>query len=532
MVTNKYVEYNMINNIPILYPTDLDTSLNYNIFYAPRYTIADADRLLHCFDKDKSTIYIQNTVFRYIRVPLNKSFTTLDGVRALYYYVMVDNTIDLDGFDFKNTSTVLKWLRGRSNNHYVLVTTPVLQYKHMYYNVSNDNNFNIIQHTANDLMDDRRVLTKLIKDNCYTICDNYNIVISLYQKMIIDQTVFISMIKFLNQLKNFYYTSSVWMYLINNHRILSACDFPILHMSLTPHLLTDDTDSSTIINVIEPKLYYFRCHNAYMQTSHKNNILFTTFISASYPNTDLNFLKSILGDNLADMLWFSYTNIPKQYWIFSKESIFVNDLYGLFAAFVHKNDMWQYWCKNKTLLLTKLENNHSNTKCVLFDVLCPLFRLYNVGYEGITIKRKRVRRIWNDVLIQNVYDTRSESKTIIRDILQCFAVLNKNVCVPYSFLLDIYQKFNINFGEQILIKNMYFNRFIYKQSTMYTMLNCRTVKDSFYYFHRNVLKKRSIYILMCIYKRFGLSVTSGPNSLLQTGHILIDYLRDNVKYLC
>jgi len=512
----KYVEYNMINNIPILYPHKPN-----NVLYAPRYTIADADKILHCFDKGKNTINIHHTLFKYIRVSLGKSFKTLDGVKALYYYVMVDNTIDFDGFDFTNSSAVLRWLRNNQNNHYVLVTTPVLQHKHTYYNVANDNDFKIIEHTANDLINDEKIFIKLLKNNCYTICDNYNIVISLYQKLHIDKSTFISIIKLLNHLKHFYYTPTVWMYLINNHRMLSACDIPMLHISLTPHLITND---DTIVNTIEPNLRYLGYQNAYMQTCYKMNILFSTLISSSYPNTNLKFLKTILGENLCDVLWVSYTNLPKDYWVFAKESIFVNDLYGLFAAFVHKDDMWQYWCENKVLLLSNLKNKYKDSKHFLFDVLCPLFRLYNVGYEGITIKRNRVHSMWNDVLNQQ------DIHTVITDVFQCLAPFGN--FVPYVFLLDVHQRFSINFGQEMLIQYIYSNKIIYRLSTIYHMLNSRRVHDSFYYFHKNIIIKRGIYILMCLYKKFGLLSTSVTNPQLEAGRILINYFQDNMNYLC
>lgn len=494
-MTTKYVEYNMINNVPILLPSGAQ-----NVLYAPRYTIADADKLLHCFDKNKQVISIFNTPFRYIRVPLDKGFTTLPGVKALYYYVMVDNTIEYDGLDFRDKSTVLKWLRDKQNNHFVLVTTPVLQYKHMFYNVANDNDFKIIRHTANELMDDKRVLQRLLKNSCYTICDNYNIVISLWQNRHIDKSTFTTMIKLLNHLKNFYYTPSIWMYLINNHRILSACDNPLLYLSLTPYLIANDPD---VLQVIQPG---FNDNTAYMQTTYKQKILFTTFISSSYPNTNVKYLKAVSGESLC----FDYTILPEHYWQFSKESTFVNDFYGFFAAIVHNNDMWRYWCNNKAQLLSKLSTKH-------YDVLCALFRLYTVGYEGINVKKKRVHSIWMDIL----------SNSGATDIFQYLAYMPVNV--PYIFLLDVYRNYNIDFGREIFIYYLdpYTDKLVYRLSTIYCML-----KDNFHHFHKNVLKKRSICILMCIYKRFGLFSTSDVNPMSEVGNILMHYYQDHINYLC
>ena len=66
---NKYTEYNLINNIPILYPSSslADKKLKYN--FCPRYDIANEDILLRCFDKNKKLLNSRNgTIYQYIKI--------------------------------------------------------------------------------------------------------------------------------------------------------------------------------------------------------------------------------------------------------------------------------------------------------------------------------------------------------------------------------------------------------------------------------------------------------------------------------
>ena len=500
MISNKYLEYNLINSIPIFYPNH---NPHVNINYAPRYIIADADRLLHCFDTGKNLVTIQNTNFRFIRICLDISFKTLNNeIKALYYYIMVDNTIDFDSLDYKNYNKVLRWLRS-IDNHYVIVTTPILYYKHTYYSIANDNQINIIEHTANELMDDAKMLMKLIRNNCYTICDTLNIIIALFQKHCINKKQFITFVKLYNQTKNLCYTSAVWLYLINHHRSFCAYDFPLLCLSTTPYLI----DDSILI-------HYQINHNLYLQTCQNDNILFTTHMSLSYPHTNVNYLKLILG-NICDNLWFNTANLS----LSSKDSLIVNDFFGLFAVFAYKKCMWQFWCKNKDNLLSKLFKSCDENKCLLFDTLCPLFRLYIYGYEGINIRRSRIRHIWLDLLY---------FVPTMKDILIQFIVLNK-MDVPYAFLMDVFRQNTVNFtAENIII----FPNGIAKKQSIYKLLDSRTSLDTFYYFHKNVLKKRMIIALMCIYKKFGLFNNQQVTlESYQQGVIILNFMQNNRHYL-
>lgn len=495
-----YVEYNLINNIPILYP---DISNNFK--YAPRYTIATADKLLHCFDAGKKEIVIKNVKFRYVRVQCNKSFKTLD-VNALYYYVLVDNSIDWDGFDISDPEKIMRWLKCTSN-HYILITTPVLQQRNRFYSVANDNHISIVNHKSNELMDDSMMILKLIDANCYTICDNFNIAISLYQERVIYRNTFIRMVKLLNNLKNFYYTSGIWMYLMNHHRILSACDFPIIYLGNA-----DDE----ILQLFDTFMY--ENNQIYLQTCYQDNILFTSFASASYPNCSVKYLQRLLGQNIAKYLLSNRSNTITDS---QGDDQITHDFYGLFAVIASQDDMWDYWLKNRGEFNSKMVTS-------ILDVLCALFKLYTCGFEGVQIKKRRIRQIWNDILL-NTLD--------VDFIKHLVAISDWNV--PYVFLTDVYysKKLNIDWGQLSLI---YDNNQLLRHTSLYSILHCRVVKDSIYYFHRNMQHKRLVHTLMCIYRKFGLyakrSEETGDgeaynrNKYLQ-GCLIIDYLRNNMHYL-
>jgi hypothetical protein len=509
IISDKYIEYNLINNIPILYPHN-----NKSIFYCPRYTIADANKLLHCFDKGKS--YIKSLDLHYIKITLNKEFKTLDNVKALYYYVVVDNKDDFN-LDFSNTENISKWLKNNVNNHYVIISTPVLQYENEYYNVANDNAMNIVKHIPNEVDNDEIMISKLLDQNCFTICDNYNIIISLYHKHIINKSKFINLTLLLNQLKHFYYTPQFWLKTIHHHRILNACDIPAFYLSLKSSVI--DSDIMNLYNI-----HMYINNNIYMQTLHKQDILFTSFISLSYPHTSVEFLQAVFGENkIIDKLWFNSVNLPKTYSVFSQNSIFVNDFFGLFATFSYKNDMWSFWCENKTELVTKLMNIYQDKVCSLFEVLYALFQLYDRGYEGIRVKKKRLRQIWIDFI-----SITGKEKNIITDTLQhCLAV--GQLKLPYPFLLDAYHYNDLNLVEKRIFVSEKNNSYVHNFMNLYTLLKTNT---NTIHFCKNIIEKRMLYILLCIYRRFNMfssSLSTGSQHIV--GDVLIEYLRDNILFL-
>jgi len=509
IIADKYVEYNLINNIPILYPHN-----NRNIFYCPRYTIADADKLLHCFDKDKT--HIKTLDLYYIKINLDIQFKTLDNVKALYYYVIVDNKDDFM-LDFTNTDNISKWLKNNVNNHYIIITTPVLQYENECYNVANDNAMNIIKHTSDEVHNDALLISKLIDKNCFTICDNYNIIISFYHKNIIKKSYFIELTLLLNQLKHFYYTPQFWLKTIHHHMILNACDIPAFYLSLKSSLI--DRNIMNLYNI-----HMYSNNNIYMQTLHKKDILFTSFTSLSYPNTSVEFLQAVYGENkVTDKIWFNSINIPKTYPVFTQNSIFVNDFFGLFATFSYKNDMWIFWCNNKTELVTKLMTIYQDKICLLLDVLCALFQLYTKGFEGIRVQKKRLRQIWIDFI-----SIAGKDRNIITDTLHyCLAV--NQLKIPYPFLLDLYYHNDLNLVEKRIFVSKIDNRYVHNFINLYTVL--KTNHNSIH-FCRNIIEKRILYILLCIYRRFHMFSTSqSMNSEHIVGSLLVEYLQDNILFL-
>jgi hypothetical protein len=237
-------------------------------------------------------------------------------------------------------------------------------------------------------------------------------------------------------------------------------------------------------------------------------------MSLSYPYTNVNYLKLILG-NICDNLWFNTANLS----LSSKDSLIVNDFFALFAAFAYKKCMWQFWCKNKDILLSKLFKSCDEKQCLLFDTLCPLFRLYIYGYEGIKIRRSRIRQIWLDLL---------NFVPLMKDILIQFIVLN-NIDIPYIFLMDVFRQNTVNFTIENIIT---FPNGVVKRHSIYQLLDSRKSLDTIYYFHKNVLKKRIIIALMCIYKKFGL-FTNQQVSLesYQQGIIILNFVQNNRHYL-
>jgi hypothetical protein len=512
----KNVEYNLINHIPILYPQSHQDRMN--IIYYPRYTIANADRLLHCFDDTKFNIIIDDYRFKFVKVHINKTFKTLNNhVKAMYFYLIVDDEQSFD-VDFENYNSTLEWLQNDVNNHYVMVTTPILKYKDIYYSISNNNNISIIEHTNECLQDDQKMIQCLIKENCYTLCDNYNIIISLYHKHILNRRLFIDLTKRLNQIKNFCYTPSKWLHFMNHHRILTACDFPILYLCMKPDMI--DEDISTLYD-----MFMYKRQNIYLQTCYLKQILFTTFISSSYPSVTVKQIQMILGNNISEQLWFNTVNLPMQFSIYSEDSIYVNDFYGLFAAFTFKRCMWNYWSNNKHTLINKLMVLYSDKQCILFDILCALFRLYNYGYEDINISKKKVHIMWMDIL--SIADNKQE---IIPCMLEHFIILNKNINIPYIFLMDVFNMYEIDLYTKKLFMHCCQGRLIYNHTNLYNIMQTLNDKDSFFYFHHNVIKYRMYYILMCIYAKFNLfSHSSGAHNIV--GNIIISYLQLNKKYL-
>ena len=516
----KYIEYNLINNIPIIYPNH--NPIKYTL--CPRYAIADSDKILKCFHAPASEIMIQNVKFKYIKIDINKKFRTMNNeIEALYCYVIMDYATNYD-IDYSNFNKLNLWLNNDVNNHYMMVTTPVLRYKDIFYNIANDNSMSVINHNTVDepvVMDEHDLIRRLIVTNCFTICDNFNIIIALYHEKYISKTDFVTATVLLEQHKYFYYTPSIWMQYMNNHRIPNACDVPILHLSLKPHMI-----DRKIIELYD----WIVCNNysIYMTTVYKYNTLFTTIISCSYPHLNTNMLRIILGHNIQDKLWISHKNDTRDFELFDDYTVLCPDFYGLFASFCYINSMWKLWSGHKKCLLQKLlQNYHQNVFCLLSDVLVPLFRLYTIGYEDIKIKRQRVHKLWTDII--QIIDM---DRSVLSVFLEYYITSDNAVHIPYVFLLDIYNEYHIDLMKH---KKMYVhiaNKYVCQYTSLYNVLQYHTCKDNLYYFHKNVIKKRMMVILLCIYKKFDMFGNSPYNKdMYCVGCLLLSYLQNNMYYL-
>lgn len=495
--------------------------VKYNL--CPRYTIADADKLLVCFgNKGVSELMMENWKFQYIKIDLNKKFKSVGNeIEALYCYIVMDFTSNYKNHpnhpNHQTFEDIITWLKNDVNNHYTLVTTPILKHKDIYYSIANDNNLSVVEH--NDIEDDKIVIQTLINNNCFTICDNYNIVISLYQKKYISKKEFIKITKLLEQLKHFYYTPPIWLHYMNKHRILNACDFPILYLTQMPHMI----DASIM------ELYdWVVCghYHVYMQTYYRQDIIFTTCISHSYPYLNLGFLELILGKNVKDKLLINYTDIVDD----SDNVLISPDLFGLLASFAYNNSMWKLWQIHNYHILTNLLTNiyHKNAFHFLTEMLVPLFKIYTDGFELINIKKNRIHQIWKDVLnVANSMNSKS-----IGAFLECYIISNRIIKIPYIFLLDVFTKYDIDLLKYKQIHININGKNICKYDCLYRILHDNNNHDSLFYFYRNVIKKRMIYILMCIYKKFKMYSKINTNKYdYITGCILVGFLRENKNYL-
>jgi hypothetical protein len=509
---DKYIEYNLINNIPILYP---DKRIKYK--FSPRYAIAKPEYMIKCFtDNAKiNTIDIMNVKLNYIKIEQNLNFKTLNNeIKSLYFYIIIEQNTFIN-VDYTDYNSLIKWLKTNINNHYILITTPVLQYKNIYYNIANDNNMSIYIHNINDLSNDCYMIDKLINNNCFTICDNFNIIISLYSLNIINRKKFIESINIINTLKNFCYTSRLWIDLMQQHRILNSCDFPII-------FLMQHCNSKIDKEIFELFEWYIfdRDHNIYMQTYYEKEILFTTLLSSCYPNINMNILKLILGKNIINNLWINKKKLLGNYYEdLSVSSIFYNDYYSIFANIVHVKNMWNFWCENKINIINNLISTHDNKDLLYFlysNILIALFNLYNNGYDGIKIKRNRISMIWNDIIDINPQNL----KITISDLIQ----LHKNIKIPYKFLIDIYYKCNLNLKtEYIYILNIN-NIYTYQYNSLYNIF-----KQEIPYYFNNHIHKRIIYILIYIYKKFKMFKNDLYTNQHIIGELLINHLKINIE---
>lgn len=515
-MTTKCIEYNLINNIPIIYPNI--TKLKFN--FCPRYPIADADKILHCFDTNTADVFINNYKFKFIKIPINKSINS--EIEALHYYIIIDDNTNYK-VNIQCPLEIYEWIEQSEDHHYVIVTTPVLRYDDILYNIANDNNISPIIHSEKEMLSDKLIVTKLIDKNCFTLCDNFNITTALYHKNLLDKSDYLNITYYLHKMKFSYYTSSKWLHIIHHHRLLNACDLPTMMLFTKPHLIDDD-----IYQLYENTI--FDDDYIFLQTEHKKDILFTTMISSSYPYTNVKMMNYIFGKKWYENIWTNKRCLLKYYPEFN-DCLFINDTVGLFASFVHVKDMWNYWCDNKEQLIFHINHSLKGSKNILIQYFFSLFRLYNIGFEGITIKKSRIRDIWKDLLRY------LNNKDLITYIFDTVIIINNNIndaiVAPYLFLVDVHQIYDLDYmsNRQMFISKS--NEYIYKNTNLYTIISNNDIQNNISYFHKNILKKRMITVIMTIYKKFNMfsnSTTTNQREYL-IGSILINYLSHNKNFL-
>lgn len=509
-MTESYIEYNLINNIPILYPL----SNKVNFLYCPRYTIANSEHILKCSEA-QNNIMIYNNRYKYIKIDIQQTFRTLDNnVMSVFCFVVIDSSIEYN-IDFSCTSNVFEWILNQEN-HYILVTTPVLKYKNVYYNVANDNKMSIIRHTLSEIQDDIKLVNKLVKTNCYTICDNNNILISLYHNKYLTKKEFVEIFLQYKQRNIFYFTQSKWFELINQHRILNACDFPIVSLFAKPNLI-----DKNIYDLFDNTL--FPNNNVYVQSFFKDNILFSTPISNLHPYINSNVLNIIMKNNIENNFFISNHYGLGKY--FDDPNVHIKfDFYGIFSSIVSCKSIWLLWKSNDQKILKSISDIYCDGEnSIIFDLLCPIFYIYNKGVEGKTVKRSRVRYLWKKLIqyFDKEYDVVFEHLIAVSD----------KINIPYMFLCDMFflRKIDFKCKYRIISQN---DHILYHKTTLYDILQSHKHRNNVYYFHKNVLKKRILDIFVLLYKRFGLFENDiSSNYYHVVGEIIISYLENNKDYL-
>jgi hypothetical protein len=529
---SRCIEYNLINSVPILYPYKNDMKFT----YYPRYMIADADRLLNCFDSSRlckasgtferngnyGNIVYEGYNFKYLKIEMKRSFETLNNeIKTLCYYIIFDSDFNIDINELRRLGDndaickIKNWIDNSKNHHYVMITTPLLQYKDTYYSIANDENISIIIH---DSLDDAHVVDSLIKTNCFTLSDNLNIITGLYEKRILNEISFLTLIDYLKIQKYSFYTDHIWFFIMNRHRILNVCDNPIMFLYSNPNLLKESV-CMAFAQYLIPE------NHIYLQSIYRKEIMFTSILSACYPKLSVPFLRNIYGNKINDKIWTNTENVLTIFYAFDTDCFFQNDFYGIFASFIKTKSMWSYWQKNKSELMKSLVSCYDDNRSkMLIDTLCPIFRLYEIGFEGVKIKKRRIRELWNDIL-----EYCQEDEKNILDIIYNFIWFNEKLPIPYLFLCDVHAKYNMDYYTKSRMLMNVSTNYVYKNIRLYDLM--RNQRGNVYHFQKNVVNKKMIYVIMCLYKKFNMFRNSEQSNDYLKGSLIIDYLRSNMKYL-
>lgn len=485
-----YIEYNSINTIPIKYPIDRVLRLP---FY-PRYKIIDSEKLLKCFQKTNTFIKIYDNIFRYIRVDLKHFFKTVN-IEALFYYILVEKTFDYDleiNNDFLNKLFV--------NNNYILITTPVLRYGNIYYNITNNNDLQFLYHTNDMILNDAQFIYYLVEYNCYSVADNMNILISLFHKNYISKHIFMYFTSFINDKKHEQFTKPVWLQLLNSNKIKdSACDFYIIYLIQNMEYI--DNDIFKIYDKIFKNTYNIPLYI-------RDDLFFITYCSCIYPKVNKYALYNVYGNCMNDIYMTMWGRKIKHI----KRNC-IPDFYGYFAAMCYQDDLYNHWMlKNKIVLGLCKDYFNGDTTLLIFHIFESLFRLYLYGFEDINIDKTRIQNIWCTII--KTYDTSS-----------VFNIFYSKISIaPYKFLSDSYRYNTLDFSKKQLILTERDGEFVYKYYNYFNYFkesNNQLIKI----FYDKVFITKIIYTLLSLKN----SKYCYDNDIIF--EIFLDYIKNNLHNL-
>lgn len=493
-----YYEYNLINNIPLLKPTQ-----NKSFYFCSRNDIVTPDIVKNIFLK-KENIKILDKTLKYIKVNINKNY---NDIISLYCYIICeeDSIYENIKIDEISIDDLLK-----NNTFYYMITYPILKFKNYIYTIKD---INTILYINNN--NDNDIIKLLIDNNCYTICDNMILIITLYKLLLINKDKFCYLTKKIK--KHNIYTNDIWIYFLNKkYDTISLCDFPYLYLLKTPYLIDDDIHKIySSLNII----------NLYLQISYKKSILFTSSLSYSYPNTNINFIKYNIPLIEYD-IWKNNLNYSSEY-INDETSLFIPDFYGLYISIITVPSLWKYWVINKRIIIKTILNNLKNNGLIMFsDSLITLFYIYKYGYDNKKIKKNRVRYIWLNLM--NILD---KNKNILIKVFEIY-LFNNNyfINIPYNFLLDVFDNYNnINiFKYKPYVISSINNLLIYKNISIYNEFSKKN--NILYQFHVNYINKNLLYKILYIYNKFGMfknKKNDGSRDYI-IGDCIINYIQYNL----
>lgn len=497
MNNNKYYEYNLINNIPILFPFK-----KINFKYCPRYTIATSEKLFQCFENTfTNNVSIYNNNFKYLKINSHQTFKTMNNhIISLHYYIIVQQNFDFN-INFKSYKDIIKWIDDTLQNQFVIVTTPILRYNNIYYSIANDNYLSVVIHNKDILNDDDTMINSLLYNNCYTLCDFNNIIISLFHLNHISYREFISIIESLKTKLFEKYTNPMWMKLIKLHKIYNACDFPLIFMLSQSYKLQNNLYQNLTNKILKEIISIKHTFN--------NNIFYTTFISTIYPNIN----KDIIEIEFSQKLSFKNSHVYEDY-------------YGFFASILNSKSCYKYFIKNHNKFIKNIINNNDNDKrnIIFIDIFYSLIHIFENGYENLKLKKSHVRYIWKCFLIYC-------NDNIAQTLLDYFISIHYKFNVPYVFLIDIHNIKTISYSnvQNRLIR--YNNEFVYKKINLYYFIDSNVHHmNNIYIYMKNNIKSEILMKVLSIYEIFGLffHINNERNII---GELLLNYIRQDVFYI-